>query len=116
MLPSVPEPIITPEKSKPSATREARKEQPLTDDIRLLGRLLGEVIAEQEGKVLFDLVEQIRKWSVAFRRHADGHAKKAMDQALRKLSTDQVISVIRAFTYFSHLANLAEDRHHVRRR
>ncbi|MDO9610701.1 MAG: phosphoenolpyruvate carboxylase, partial [Serpentinimonas sp.] len=49
----------------------APKDQPLIDDIRLLGRLLGDVIREQEGDAIFDLIEQIRQLAVAFRRDAD---------------------------------------------
>ncbi|MCW5671524.1 MAG: phosphoenolpyruvate carboxylase [Hydrogenophaga sp.] len=94
----------------------ADKDQPLIDDIRLLGRILGDVIREQEGQAAFDLIEQIRQLSVAFRRHADQSADKALKKLLKGLSGDQAVSVIRAFTYFSHLANLAEDRHHIRRR
>ena len=94
----------------------ADKDQPLIDDIRLLGRILGDVIREQEGRAAFELIEQIRRLSVAFRRHADEQADKALKKLLKGLSGDQTVSVIRAFTYFSHLANLAEDRHHIRRR
>jgi len=82
----------------------------------LLGRILGDVIREQEGEAAFDLIEQIRKLSVAFRRDADHAADRALKKLLKGLSGDQTVSVIRAFTYFSHLANLAEDRHHIRRR
>ncbi len=92
------------------------KDQALIDDIRFLGRLLGDVIREQEGTHAFDLVEQVRQLSVAFRRDAEPAADKALKQLLKGLSGDQTVSVIRAFTYFSHLANLAEDRHHIRRR
>ena len=91
-------------------------ERPLVEDIRLLGRLLGDVIREQEGQAAFDQIEQIRKLSVAFRREADTEADKALKKLLKGLSGDRSVSVIRAFTYFSHLANLAEDRHHIRRR
>ena len=91
-------------------------ERPLVEDIRLLGRLLGDVIREQEGQAAFDQIEQIRKLSVAFRRDADTQADKALKKLLKALSGDRSVSVIRAFTYFSHLANLAEDRHHIRRR
>ena len=91
-------------------------ERPLVEDIRLLGRILGDVIREQEGGAAFELVEQIRKLSVAFRRDADHEADKSLKKLLKGLSGDQTVSVIRAFTYFSHLANLAEDRHHIRRR
>ena len=99
----------------PSA-RSRDNERPLVEDIRLLGRILGDVIREQEGEPAFDLIEQIRKLSVAFRRDADHEADRALKKLLKGLSGDQTVSVIRAFTYFSHLANLAEDRHHIRRR
>jgi phosphoenolpyruvate carboxylase len=107
MAPSTPE---TP------ARRARDNERPLVEDIRLLGRILGDVIREQEGVQAFELVERIRKLSVAFRRDADHEADRALKSLLKTLSGDQAVSVIRAFTYFSHLANLAEDRHHIRRR
>ena len=96
--------------------KRSDKDQPLIDDIRLLGRILGDVIREQEGVAAYELVEQVRKLSVAFRRDADQEADRALKKLLKSLSGDQTVSVIRAFTYFSHLANLAEDRHHIRRR
>ena len=97
--------------------REKRdSERPLVEDIRLLGRILGDVIRVQEGPEAYELVEQIRKLSVAFRRDADQEADRALKKLLKSLPGDRAVSVIRAFTYFSHLANLAEDRHHIRRR
>ncbi len=103
-------------KERSALAKAKENERPLVEDIRLLGRMLGDVIREQEGAAAFELVEQIRKLSVAFRRHADQDADKALKKLLKGLSGDQTVSVIRAFTYFSHLANLAEDRHHIRRR
>ena len=103
-----------PRKARAAAVPE--KDLPLVEDIRLLGRILGDVIREQEGKNAFDLIEQIRQLSVAFRRHDDKQADRDLKKLLKKLTADQTVSVIRAFTYFSHLANLAEDRHHIRRR
>jgi phosphoenolpyruvate carboxylase len=103
--------------SPQSPSRRAKdNERPLVEDIRLLGRILGDVIRDQEGVEAFELVERIRKLSVAFRRDADPEADKALKSLLKSLSGEQTVSVIRAFTYFSHLANLAEDRHHIRRR
>ncbi len=96
----------------------ARKQDPdsaLVDDIRLLGRILGDVIREQEGVAVFNLIEQIRVLSVRFHRHGDENANKELKKLLKGLSTDDAVKVIRAFTYFSHLANLAEDRHQLRR-
>ncbi len=104
-----------PPKSSPKILSEA-DDQPLIDDIRLLGRILGDVIREQEGDATFDLVEQIRTLSVAFRRDADHGADRALKNLLKGLSAAETVRVIRAFTYFSHLANLAEDRHLIRRR
>ena len=104
------------EASKRTGARPRDNERPLVEDIRLLGRILGDVIREQEGHEAFALIEQIRKLSVAFRRDADHEADRALKKLLKGLSGDQAVSVIRAFTYFSHLANLAEDRHHIRRR
>ena len=88
----------------------------MVDDIRLLGRLLGEVIREQEGEPTYALVEKVRQLSVAYRRNAKSADDKALKKLLSSLSAEETVRVIRAFTYFSHLANLAEDRHHIRRR
>ena len=103
-------------KRRAAADSAAAKNQPLVDDIRLLGRILGDVIREQEGKEAFDLVERVRQLSVAYRLKRDAHAGRALDRLLNSLSGDRTVSVIRAFSYFSHLANIAEDRHHLRRR
>ncbi|MFZ3127171.1 MAG: phosphoenolpyruvate carboxylase, partial [Rhodoferax sp.] len=100
----------------PPAKRTKDNERPLVEDIRLLGRMLGDVIREKEGVEAYELIELIRTLSVAFRRDADQEADRALKKLLKGLSGDQTVSVIRAFTYFSHLANLAEDRHHIRRR
>jgi phosphoenolpyruvate carboxylase len=105
-----------PKTAIPPAVTKKDKERPLLDDIRLLGRILGDVIREQDGAPAYELVETIRKLSVAFRRDADEAAQEGLKKLLKSLSNAQTVSVIRAFTYFSHLANLAEDRHHIRRR
>ena len=107
--------MTKPMRSEPPK-RAQNNERPLVEDIRLLGRILGDVIREQEGVAAFELIEQIRTLSVAFRRDADTAADRTLKKLLKALSSDQTVSVIRAFTYFSHLVNLAEDRHHIRRR
>jgi phosphoenolpyruvate carboxylase len=105
---------------KTAASRDhadaAAKNRPLVEDIRLLGRILGDVIREQEGHEAFELIERVRQLSVAYRLKRDASAGRVLDRLLKNLSGDQTVSVIRAFSYFSHLANIAEDRHHVRRR
>jgi phosphoenolpyruvate carboxylase len=94
----------------------ADKDAPLKEDIRLLGRLLGNVIRDQEGDAVFDLVESIRQSAVRFRREDDTAAGAELSALLAGLPPEQTNAVVRAFSYFSHLANIAEDRHHVRRR
>ena len=91
-------------------------ELPLIDDIRLLGKILGDIVREQEGDTVYALVEQIRKLSVAFHRDANQKANHELSKLLKGLTSESAVKVLRAFTYFSHLANLAEDRHHIRRR
>ena len=91
-------------------------EIPLIDDIRLLGKILGDIVREQEGDSVYGLVEQVRKLSVTFHRDANQRANRELSKLLKGLTSESAVKVLRAFTYFSHLANLAEDRHHIRRR
>ena len=65
-----------------SASTLSSHERPLVDDIRWLGRILGDIIREQEGDKAFALVEQIRRLSVAFRRDADTQAGSALKKLL----------------------------------
>ncbi|MDO9598217.1 MAG: phosphoenolpyruvate carboxylase [Azoarcus sp.] len=93
----------------------ASKDLPLREDIRLLGRMLGDTVREQEGEQVFGRIEHIRQHSIRFRRDEDADARQALEGALDTLSEDDTLHVVRAFSYFSHLANIAEDQHHIRR-
>jgi phosphoenolpyruvate carboxylase len=86
----------------------------LRDDIRLLGRLLGDVLRHYEGGAMFDTIEGIRQTSARFRRDGNPVDGRTLDRQLKKLDRDATVSVVRAFAYFSHLANLAEDQQQVR--
>ena len=86
------------------------------DDIRLLGQLLGDTVREQEGAAAFDAVESIRRLAVAFERTADEETGRELDALTSSLGSGAALTVIRAFGYFSLLANIAEDRRHLRRR
>ena len=92
------------------------RHDPLREDIRFLGRILGDVIREQAGQKIFDLVETVRRLAVQFRRGTDPDAGAKMYRLLNRLTPTQTNSVIRAFSYFSHLANIAEDQHQIRTR
>ena len=91
------------------------KDRPLRDDIRLLGRILGDTVREQEGEAVFDIVERIRQTSIRFHRDNDEAARHSLETILNNLSPGQTVQIVRAFSYFSHLANIAEDQHHIRR-
>ena len=91
------------------------KDAALGDDIRLLGRMLGDVVREQAGDAVFALVEDVRRRAVAARR--DGRSPlDTLDEALPGRSIDDQLHLIRAFGWLSVLANTAEDVHHERRR
>ncbi|MBK1839556.1 phosphoenolpyruvate carboxylase [Azospirillum sp. YIM B02556] len=91
------------------------KDQPLREDIRLLGRILGDTVRSQEGEAVFDIVERIRQTSIRFHREEDQGARKELEAILNSLSPPQTARVVRAYSFFSHLANIAEDQHHIRR-
>ena len=58
--------------------KRSDKDQPLIDDIRLLGRILGDVIREQEGVEAYELVEQVRRTAIQFARHNHPEARAGM--------------------------------------
>ncbi|MCK0209311.1 phosphoenolpyruvate carboxylase [Starkeya koreensis] len=87
----------------------------LRDDIRMLGRVLGETLRDQEGEPTYELVELIRRVSTRFHREEDEGARAELEGILAGLGPDQAITIVRAFSYFSHLANIAEDQNVIRR-
>jgi phosphoenolpyruvate carboxylase len=87
----------------------------LRNDIRLLGRILGDTVRDQEGADVFDLVERIRQTSIRFHRGDDKAARRELELILDSMSNSQTVRIVRAFSYFSHLANIAEDQNNIRR-
>ncbi|MFN8020198.1 MAG: phosphoenolpyruvate carboxylase [Acidimicrobiales bacterium] len=95
---------------------DLERDRALTDDIRLLGRLLGEVIRDQAGDQVYELVERVRQHAVGSRR-ADGSVDPTdLGRLLDGVDVDVGLHVVRAFSWFSLLANIAEDVHQTRRR
>src|SRR4051812_16988820 len=86
----------------------------LRTDIRLLGRILGDTVRDQEGADVFDLVERIRQTSIRFHRDEDKQARQELEAILDSMSIGQTVRIVRAFSYFSHLANIAEDQNNIR--
>jgi phosphoenolpyruvate carboxylase len=95
------------------------KDQPLKEDTRLLGRLLGDVLRAQTGEEGFARIESIRQTAIRLRRASQSDTAGIKDELaalLNDLPIAQTLDVVRAFSYFSHLANLAEDVQQNRRR
>lgn len=107
---------VTSENNSTKNDQVADKDLPLRKDIRFLGRMLGDTIREQEGEATFELVENIRQTAVRFHREQDPKARHELDNILTRLSNTAIVPVMRAFSYFSLLCNIAEDIHHNRRR
>jgi phosphoenolpyruvate carboxylase len=95
------------------------KDLPLKEDTRLLGRLLGDVLRAQTGESGYARIEAIRQTAIGLRRASADDAPSIKDELaglLNALPIAQTLDVVRAFSYFSHLANIAEDVHQNRRR
>jgi phosphoenolpyruvate carboxylase len=90
------------------------KELLLREDRRLLGRLLGEVIRAQVGEDTLERIERIRQTAVRFRKEESTRAE--LERELNSLNFEQTLHLVRAFSYFSHLLNIAEDEQQHRRR
>jgi phosphoenolpyruvate carboxylase len=104
---------LEPSRSEESAALE--EDVRLRNDIRLLGRILGDTVRDQEGADVFDLVERIRQTSIRFHRGDDTAARSELELILDSMSISQTLRIVRAFSYFSHLANIAEDQNNIRR-
>ncbi len=88
--------------------------EPMREDIRLLGAILGDTVREQSGPEVFDLVEKARVESFRVRRSEIDRAELA--RMFEGIDIHRAIPVIRAFSHFALLANVAEDIHRERRR
>ncbi|MGJ8619932.1 MAG: phosphoenolpyruvate carboxylase [Methylophilaceae bacterium] len=91
----------------PETERSLAKD--LKDNIRYLGSVLGQAIANKEGQDTFDKIEYIRQTAVKFRRQNDQDAAIALENSLKSLTPEQAVPIIRAFSHFKHLVNIAED-------
>ena len=89
-------------------------EAPLRANVRLLGELLGRVLAEQEGETFFELEEHVR--ALAREARAGAAGREALTAAVAGLDVETQDTVQRAFALFFQLANIAEQHHRLRRR
>ncbi|HKC84508.1 MAG TPA: phosphoenolpyruvate carboxylase, partial [Blastocatellia bacterium] len=96
------------------------KDTPLRADIRRLGDLLGETLKRFGGERLFEIEEDVRALCKRLRgAQATGKtagAERELKRLLRRLSLDETIGVIRAFSVYFQLVNIAEQYHRIRRK
>ncbi|MBV9947266.1 MAG: phosphoenolpyruvate carboxylase, partial [Myxococcales bacterium] len=98
--------------------RKREIDRPLRSDVRSLGRILGEVLIEQEGEPLYALEERVRNLAILRRRGpAEERSARAAELTalLTELPLEQAIVIIRAFATYFRLVNLAEQNHRIRR-
>ena len=100
--------------NRPEDAAALEEDTRLRNDIRLLGRILGDTVRDQEGADVFDLVERIRQTSIRFHRDEDRLARRELESILDGMSISETVRIVRAFSYFSHLANIAEDHNNIR--
>ena len=93
----------------------AEKDKALREDVHRLGALVGELVREQGGEPLFDLVESARRASIAH-REGDEHAIRALTNTLAELTPTTARDFIRAFSTWFQMVNMAEKVHRIRRR
>ncbi len=91
------------------------KDQPLREDVRVLGALVGEVLAEQQGEDFLSLVEDVRRAAIIRREDAD-HPSEPLDRLLADMDVGTAERLVRAFTTYFQVVNLAEKVHRIRRR
>ena len=91
------------------------KDKPLRDDVRALGTLVGEMLTEQQGEAFFQLVETVRRAAIQ-RREDDRNPSAALDDLLAGLDVGTAERLVRAFTTYFQVVNLAEKVHRIRRR
>jgi phosphoenolpyruvate carboxylase len=101
-------------RAEPTGPGTGRARDPLALEVRLLGSLLGQVIAEQAGRELLDLVERVRRTTIRLRRGDEPSLRADLVAELAALEPDRAEIVIRAFSLYFRLVNLAEERELVR--
>jgi len=106
---------MEPRTNRADDAQASEEDTRLRNDIRLLGRILGDTVRDQEGADAFDLVERIRQTSIRFHRDEDRLARQELEAILDSMSISETVRIVRAFSYFSHLANIAEDHNNIRR-
>jgi len=102
-------------RAEPTGIGSSRARDPLSREVKLLGSLLGQVIAEQAGEELLHTVERVRKLTTDIRVSPSSARQSELRSILEGCPANQIEDLIKAFSLYFHLTNLAEEKHRVRR-
>ena len=103
-------------RAEPRGIGTARARDPLAREVKLLGALLGQVIVEQAGVEALELVERVRKATIALRREGGAEAQRQhLAHTFDEVTVEQAELLIRAFSLYFQLTNLAEEKQRLRR-
>src|SRR5436309_3419546 len=89
-------------------------DDPLRASVSMLGRILGDILVEQGGPALLDKVEEIRKQSIELRDNFSDEGQLALLERCAEMDLDTTFQLVRAFTQYFHLVNIAEERGRLR--
>ena len=104
------------QRAEPRGIGTSGARDPLAREVKLLGALLGQVIVEQEGERALDLVETVRRATIALRRDKDAdQQRQRLARTVEALDLGDLETLIRAFSLYFQLTNLAEEKQRIRR-
>lgn len=100
------------------ATRQVPDDKQLRSRVKLFGNILGKILQEHAGKQVFDAVEALRKGHISLRKTDDIRKRRRLTSLVESLDSDTLAHVVRAFSIYFSLANIAEEafQHKQRRR
>ncbi|HYI22555.1 MAG TPA: phosphoenolpyruvate carboxylase, partial [Candidatus Limnocylindrales bacterium] len=104
------------QRAEPRGIGTSGARDPLAREVKLLGALLGQVIVEQESERALDLVETVRRATIAIRRGQDAEQQRVrLTRTVEALDVSDLETLIRAFSLYFQLTNLAEEKQRIRR-
>ena len=96
------------------AVKFAATDTLLREDVKLLGALVGEILADQRGPEFLAEVERLRRAAIA--RRETGAPVAALDEVIGAVDPAQASDLVRAFSTYFQAVNIAERVHRIRRR
>ena len=84
-------------------------DEPLRARVKLFGNILGKVLLEHAGEQVFDAVESLRQGHINLRKEDDTNKRQELEKLVESLDAEKLTHVVRAFSIYFSLANIAEE-------